>query len=423
MNAVKKVLEFLKKQWRLLALVLAAVSALGVSVHQFMRTGEVATAMASPIGLGRDLQGTLSQPMQNKQWIEQKRRENSGAIEKYSKVLDDLQRRQKFNSFGGAPVERKPLVDEVLPAATKTTPRTEFRKQYQKAFAAMVDRLHASDRPSERELSEAVDREEKKKSAEQALLESPWAIGRVSTGKATQVSAGDRVRFLWADPRVRFSLERAKGLHMYLDPGAIRQHELSTREVPPEVDEIWQAQMSLWIQQDVVAALAGLNDRAARALVDAGHADRAWVAHLPVKRLMSLAIAGVLGGAGGGGSNSASARFLYPSYTRRQNNEQFFMVPLVLKVVVEAEAIPQVLDAIVDSSFMTPVQFEYDEVKPNWRQIGYVYGQKPVVQLTINIEAYYLHSIFKAFMPPDILAALSQPVTAGNQPEPAGRGR
>lgn len=432
MNAVKKILETLKRQWRLLAMGLAALAGLGVGLWQFLAAGEVVKKMATPIATAKELQAATNQPMQNRVWIEEKRRETGDTNARLTRVLESVQKRQKFDSFGGAPVQRKPLVDEVLPTAAKTQPRDEFKRAYREAFTAMVDRLRATDKPTDQELKEAEEREAQRQKAEEALLSSPWAIGRVASGEKRRLGATDRVRSLWADARVRFSLERAKGISMYIDPGALRMHDLVSRDAPPEVADIWQAQMSLWIQRDIVGALADVNERAAKKHADGGHADRAWVAHLPIKRLISLSIAPFLGGPGGGQSNWQNVGLLYPSFTKRGNNEQFFMVPLVLRLVVETEEIPSVLDALVEASFMTPVQISYDEVRPNWRQIGYVYGQKPVVALNINLEAYYSHGVFGPFMPTgpgSIAEVLKQPITSIAPAEggvgggPADRGR
>ncbi|MEE8169062.1 MAG: hypothetical protein V3T70_00810 [Phycisphaerae bacterium] len=418
---MNRILQLLKKQWRLLALAVASFAALGVAGWQTLAAQQVVKMMERPVQIGRQLQ--QSNQMQNQTWIDEQQQRNAEDKVRFDELLKSARRRQLYNLFDGPDVLREPLVEGVLPAADKVQPKIEFRRRYKVAFDAMIKRLKSGDRPTAAELDEARTRYGEKQEAQRHLVSDAWAIARLAAVDTDDEASKDRVRALWNDPEVRFSLERARSIRIYRDERAIRTHKLAGRDEPPSVDDIWQAQMSLWIQQDLVRALVELNDDAATRHRDAGRADRTWVAHLPVKHLITMGVAGVLGGpAGGGGSNTKS--MLYETFTRRGNNPDFFIVPIYLRIVVETAAIPRILDVLVQTSFMTPVCLNYTAVDPSWQQIGYVYGSEPVVELELNLEAYYLHSVYEAFMPETIQAQLTQPFEAAQSTgAPARRDR
>jgi hypothetical protein len=111
---------------------------------------------------------------------------------------------------------------------------------------------------------------------------------------------------------------------MYIDNGAFGKHPFTLKEDAPDEIQIWQAQMSLWIEQDMAVAIARCNEERASELAKQGKSDHLWVAYLPVSCLIRLSIDNKLGK--GGGSNLMSDGFAI-SFTGIQNDDKMFMVP------------------------------------------------------------------------------------------------
>jgi hypothetical protein len=201
---------------------------------------------------------------------------------------------------------------------------------------------------------------------------------------------------------------------MYVDPGAINKSAAARMEGAPSDVEIWHAQMSLWIQQDMVLAIARSNEARAAELRKAGREDDLWVAHMPVKRLQTLAIDSKLGK--GGGLN----RWNFPEYTATgiKNDSKKFVVPIGLDLIIEEASITKVLDEICRVGFYTPLDVAYDAVEPEPLQDSFVYGDDPIVELRVTIEGYYFREVYDQWIPKSLSTILATP---GAKDPQAGR--
>jgi hypothetical protein len=221
-------------------------------------------------------------------------------------------------------------------------------------------------------------------------------------------------------------------------------------------EEMWYAQVSLWIQEDVARALAGAN------------ANSQNVMDAIVKRLISIDIArdqqtgnpyviGVqegqqpggfggmdpmmmdpgmgmgMGGFNGGmtpGAAPAEQQVELPvestqplptdfamSPTGRVCNPLFDVVHFTLMIDVDAERVPQVIHELQRGRFVTVrgIQ-ELTRVDSAYEQIqGYLYGTRPVVRLTLDCETLFLREWTRALMPAGVKRVL-----AGQQQQQAG---
>lgn len=412
-------MAFIKKNWQMVACAALALAGIGVSVWQAMASSDVPKLMEPAVQLSNTLESAGKGTLYDSRWIDQKIKDMAESKRRFEATLAEAEQRQRYVAFeehlgpdgSVVRVERKPLVEGVLPAATQTTPKIEFRKRYREEFKRLEQRLHAGRLPTEAEFQRFQDQwiqlQESKQEGD------PWSIlPRVAAAEPAADEPMDRFRLLWNDPFTRKSLEQAKTLWMYIDEGAINDHLMSrTEAIPSEVD-IWQAQMSLWIQQDLVTALARVNEAAAAELTKAGQGDRVWVAYLPVKHLHALYIGPLLGGPGGGGSNGPPNGWVFPSFNARENDAKIFVEPLQVSAIIEADALPRVLASLVSVSFFTPVRISYKRVPANPNQRGYVYGSRKLLDVQIDLEAYYLHSVFGKWMPADIQPVLTNPAGA-----------
>jgi hypothetical protein len=179
---------------------------------------------------------------------------------------------------------------------------------------------------------------------------------------------------------------------------------------PPEPREMWYAQVSLWIQEDLMEAIAAVNEAAARALGEA----EVGVAKMPVKRIENIRVLGYvtssgamveIPAAGAGAGSAAQATAPGPSFTGRKSDERFDVVRVMLTVVMDQRDILQLIDAVTRENFYQLVGFEYtalESVDP----AGYLYGDEPNVRAVFDFEGYMARKIFKAMMPAEVLVEL-----------------
>ncbi|HOW18146.1 MAG TPA: hypothetical protein PLC79_03840, partial [Phycisphaerae bacterium] len=165
------------------------------------------------------------------------------------------------------------------------------------------------------------------------------------------------------------------------------------------------AQMSLWIQQDVLSALGKLNDAAAARLKPE---DR-WVAHMPVKDFLYIRIGDYVVGPGAGQAAGASAQSKWteavgePSpppgdasavFTNHTSNELYDVIQFAVELVIDARELPAVLDAICGANLYTPLTItgSAPAVNPSFR--GKVYGPDPVMRVRVELEGCFLREFY-----------------------------
>ena len=203
------------------------------------------------------------------------------------------------------------------------------------------------------------------------------------------------------------AFRRASEIRMYVSSitqEAFAKHRITESHSAPRAGDIWQAQMALWIQQDMAAALARCNDQRADELRAAGR--KVWVANMPVKHLKKVAIDNQIGSEGGGGGASNTPRNDFAiSFTGRENNQDFFVIPLQLSMVVEEAALPNILEKLCAVGLYTPICVSYYQVTPNPSHNGYIYGPDPVIDVVIDLEGVFVHHVYQDWIPESLKTA------------------
>ncbi|MGE3182812.1 MAG: hypothetical protein AB7N71_14370, partial [Phycisphaerae bacterium] len=155
---------------------------------------------------------------------------------------------------------RKVLMDDVFPGPTSETRRFDYKEAYEKVFGGWVRQLNSSGIPGVLELQQAqsdIDEiiarmEEQQK--ENAVEEE--AIGE--TKKKVVEASKDDPRF---SAKIRAETTKAAEIRMYVDFEGPRNQStfhispIITTDTAPPLDEMWYAQVGLWIQQDIVNAI------------------------------------------------------------------------------------------------------------------------------------------------------------------------
>jgi hypothetical protein len=200
--------------------------------------------------------------------------------------------------------------------------------------------------------------------------------------------------------RAGASVKRAHEVFCYGRPEVLdyrNQVQVGTRYAP--VEALWLAQVSLWIQEDIVQSLARLNSEVAGQLSEE---DR-WVANLPVKHLLYISIGdfqsktpvpanevrGTALNATGAATDvtkadapGAGATFIKPP----SNTEGLDLTRVAVGLVIDANYLLRVIDEISKSGFYTPILVHYEAVEPNPTFQDYIYGSAPTIRVRLEFE-------------------------------------
>jgi hypothetical protein len=267
------------------------------------------------------------------------------------------------------------------------------------------DVLHGGIPPTEVEITAAKDALKTNVYDPQVYMVNGQAVNQEDvTRKYTEAAAQlpDQMRY-----------DVAKKNKIYVASDVFTENPLVTGQQLPNPVDIWYAQMTLWIQQDVAQALAEANKNSQN-ILDA-----------PVKHLLKLTIpSSGSSGAGGVGIYTTSTptsggagpavpaapvdgsdvlpvpKILTVSPTGRVSNPLYDVVQFTLVINVDSSQIPAVLaslsrDQLMDVMFMTVTSVDSDDQQ---RQ-GFFYGSAPVVQLTLSCETLFMRQWTAPLMP------------------------
>lgn len=406
-------MTFIKAKWRLLAFVVVCLASLGMGGWAYLAAASVNENVKKLDELRRQVEGVRG-TRANSRIIEERKKQVDQYNADFEKAMNSALAMQKNNAFyaeagGEGPLTSKPrtlLLDKVLPKPTKAQ-AINFKDAYAKAFDELKVRLRGRDKPTAKEIADKRLLVQPKLATNVDL--GPWGPAEeAESGGARSKKERAFSEVLKENARTMAADAVARGIRMYVADNAIgKQNKIFTVDVPGDV-EIWQAQMSLWIQQDFVGILSRFNDDRVAQLEKDGKSDRLWVAYMPVKHLLALRIDNKLGK--GGGSNLAKTWAV--SFTGLNNDDKMFRVPLQLELVVEESSLVELMDRICRAGFFTPIGVAYDAVKPNPLHEEYIYGEEPIVKAVIDLEAYYFRSVFEEWIPQTLKPILKKPNAA-----------
>ena len=100
---------------------------------------------------------------------------------------------------------------------------------------------------------------------------------------ASPIRSGGEPKY---DPVYRARVTKARSILCYYDEGTFHRSPLVFQEEAPPPEEMWFAQVGLWIQEDVARAIAELNGEAANQVTGTDPC----VQDLPVKRLVFVRV-------------------------------------------------------------------------------------------------------------------------------------
>lgn len=410
-------MAFLKAKLVLIVILVVCLASVGGAVLAVLQGAETEQQMkevSALLGKVQRLQGEAV----NDQVIKAKQQEREERKKDFELTMSAALAVQKNNVFyeqvekNGTvvPSPRKLLIDGILPEATAGT-QIQFRDAYRAEHTRLSERLRGRPGPTAEEIEKQRERIRRGETSDQTRHH-PW-MPPPAPDENPQKPSGEKrslADLLRAWPQALAASEVAHKVWMYVDKDAFGTHLLAKKTDTPTPVEIWQAQMSLWIQQDMATALARCNEERAEALRKQGVAEPYWVAQMPVKRLKALVIEGVLGKGGGMGRPEDG---FAPSFTEERNNDNMFVVRMQLQLVIEEAALMDVFQKLCSVGFYTPLRANLAsvEVETTFRNSSnlYVYGDAPVIGVNIDLEGYYFHQVFEEWVPKELKRILRTP--------------
>ena len=351
----------------------------------------------------------------------------------YERMRDQLQRVFERAEGINRP-DREMLVEGLFPNADRTadlpiTARFAYRRKVPMILGEPVEddnlvRLNAGEPPDAERVGQQIAEDEREFRRQY----------QGQSGEDVSLTA-DQQRQLLEEKRDRtlqMIRDRAEAVHLYAEmdpdneafPFTMRQSLVNPAPGAgsPTPALLWEAQLELWIMQDIARAIARVN------AVDNPSAN---VATAPVKRLLDVTVLpGYVGIHTKGGLEESMARrsgstrgaaeglYEHPAHPTLDDPDQrletaFHYTPsgrvsnalydvrhAQLRAVVDVRKLPELLDALSHVNFMTVLRVEVSDVNEfQALREGYFYGTGDCVEVTLLIESIWLRSWTEPLMP------------------------
>lgn len=426
-------MELLRRHLFFIICGLVAIAGIVLGAFGITKMSEVHTGMQEAVTLHDRLRTHMRNPVNKKGIDAEQQRIN--AITKYHEGVIQL-----ADQYAVHPQ----LVENFFPRPDPYA-KLPFSGEYRKALDALHARLKAGTIPTEHEIEDeaarmreektvdtdatfGVDVQEARRSGELLTPAEEEPEPTNPSGLITDEQAGK-------DAYVRASISKAKRIYCYAtlpsDPEGFSFHIIddvyNMTGFPPTDKVFWDAQLSLWAQQDVTDALARVNEQAAERLKAEGRSP--WVGNLPVKDLISLRVSDYVRGEETQDSPNelvpahtvapirVASAAATPSFTGNVSNDEYELIHFTLEAVVDARDLPLVITEICNNKFTTLFRVQYEVEPPNLRMEGKIYGGEPVVRASMEFETLFFSKLYLPIMPDVVLAELGK-----KRPEPTEGG-
>jgi hypothetical protein len=159
-------------------------------------------------------------------------------------------------------------------------------------------------------------------------------------------------------------------------------------------EEMWWAQVGIWLQEEIVVAVAHVNR------------DATSIADAPIKHLLKVSFPSqftISGPANAGGPRGSLPRIYTVSPTGRVSNGMYDVIQFDMNIVAEVAKIPFVVKGLADSRFMTVLEMDVESGdSAALAAAGYLYGPEPVARINMKCEALFMREWTVPFMPSGI---------------------
>jgi|GEM_PF-6001939 len=300
--------------------------------------------------------------------------------------------------------EHTPLVPGALPAGN-VIDRTTFGQQYVTAATDEFRIMHwptkdvVAARPGRAIPALNAVRPVEQADIDQAKKDLADRINRdnLPANATTDQIAAVAAKIKAAEPQVPLELEaqRSKQGKVYIDHGAMKTpgtvfaaFQAAQNALTPDL--IWQAQLGLWIDEDVATGVAFAN------------ADAKDVNDSPIKRIIDVSMNNppyIVSGdpASLPGEDGAIMPVMDVSPTGRVSNGMYDVVHFQVTMDVDATKMPQALAGLTGDQLITVLNINsatpLDEAQVATQTTGpCLYGTAPIVRLVVACEEVLLHT-------------------------------
>ena len=89
-------------------------------------------------------------------------------------------------------------------------------------------------------------------------------------------------------------------------------------------------------------------------------------------------------------------------FTHSVSNELFEVVQFTVKMVIDARAVPAIIDEICQDNFHTLLQIVYNDASSDqrtWAMDGKIYGSHPTIKVVMDFETFFFGDPYRDWMP------------------------
>ena len=285
-------MDMLRKHLFFIICGLVATAGIALGAFGASRMSNVKTNMDKAIAVHGRISSHISDPPSEEK-IRAAQEANQASVKQYEQVIQ---------LAGQANAQ---LMPNFFPQPNLNA-KHRFREEYRKSLEALYDRLRAGTIPTPDEVADQERRLKEEASgnadrnfgmdATEAARSGAATGPPVTEAESTSASGLVSPEHARKDPYILACLSKAHTIYCYaIPPAALEASSLDVTDavyqdtgVAPDVKDCWYAQLSLWVQQDVVDAIMRVNKAAADRIEQSGEAP--WVGTLPVKELISLRV-------------------------------------------------------------------------------------------------------------------------------------
>jgi len=392
-------MDFLKRHLFLILCGVGAAAGIALAVTGMQAMPKVRSDLEAAAGVYKQLEGV--KPV-NKKSIEAEDTRIEAILDDYKKIVARAEKRYEY----------PPLVEGAFPDGPPEK-LVEFRTKYNEAMKELFASLQCGSLATPTQIEQAKDRIENEKAAEKQFGADPADAGPTHTPADVLTRAGVR-----QDANARASIAAAQGTLCYAvnfgdekPPERVTSLEFNNamRDTAsldaPEIEACWKAQISYWIQKDVVEAINALNQEAAEVVKAAG--ESRWIGVMPVKEVISIRTSTYVPpkdelykGADPAGYTAALPPGTAESvFTGTAPTDAYDVIQFTVKLVMDQRDIPLLIERLSNESPHTLVRVSYKAVPLNRNFTGRIYGAEPAVIVIFDFETVMLGEIFRPKMP------------------------
>ena len=296
---------------------------------------------------------------------------------------------------------RQPLVPDLFPNGAAPQLRAEFARAYYLRLAELLRSIRAGTIPTPDEVAAAqqdLDEWQRMVSEEAQSQVTPRRNRPVPRpGASPQFGTTSSAACLAA-------LQKSRQIQCYADLAGLCPPIPEDAPRSPTLEELWFAQVTLWIQEDVLGAIAGINAHAT-----ASGPGAAGVAASPIKRIGALKVHGYFTRRGTlrfdepERTLAGQRKYIGPAFTRSYSDEFHDVVEWQLLAVVDSRDVLALIDALSRRNLHCCIAAQYGRVEEREAGEGYCYGSDPVIRVNLEFETYFGRGVLDAMTPPRVV--------------------